>query len=854
MRTRRADPRPAGALALVAAAVAGVLVAAGGSGGGAAVPALEVSPAGWAGLVGADRPRVSVGQRVLVVLRAASLADRVAQAGGVASDAQERKWSREAAAKQKQLIARLGLEGVLIKPQFTYTRVLNGFSAAIDARGLAVLEHAPEVAGVYPVRVAYPASLSSRLLSRSQSTAAAGGGISLPGVDARGVTIALLDTGVDRAQPYLRGRVLAGVDVVGKDPSADAAPKPDDPGTVEEHGTQMAGILVGAGGPAGISGVATGASVLPIRVAGWQADAQGQWSVYSRTDEIVAGLEHAVDPNDDGDAHDAARIALIALAEPYSAFADDPLARAAAGALALDTLVVAPAGNDAAAGPGYGSISAPGGARAALTVGAADLRSSAANVRVVARAGLRLLLDRTEPLGGAVAPRRSLTAEVTVPRLGRDPRHPDLADFFDARGFSLVAGRAALVPAGAHAREAAEDAAQAGAAAVLLYGAGVPPGALGLDEDVAVPVVSVPAATGRALRAAIGGRAGVTVTIGSTASVANVGEEHVARFSSTGLTFDGTVKPDLVGPGVGVPTSSPGANSDGSPRFATVNGSSAAAAAVAGAAALLAEARPSVDSAGLKSLLVGSAQPLDGDSVTAQGAGLVDVGAAAAAEVAASPATLSLGRAAGAGWRATQTITVRNVSTRTLRLRLSAEHLTEGAAAVRVVLDPSSLLLQRGEAAEVKVTAAVTSALVGAVPAAGSVRVAVGGGSTVRVPWLVAFGARPATLLGRIHLSVRSFKPSDSGPALLTFQAGRLLGSQIVPVSRLDIRLWSVDRGALGLLARVRDVLPGSYAFGLTGRSPTGEQLSPGVYTMRLIAYPTDGGPPSVAAVRFTIR
>src|SRR5438067_10315949 len=180
MPTRRGDPRPAGALALVAGAVAAALVA-GGSGGGAAAPAADAAPSSWAGLAGAGRPRVSVGQRVFVVLRAASLADRVAEAGGVASDAQERSWSSSARARQRRLITRLGLQGVLIRPEFSYTRVLNGFSAAVDARGLAVLERAPEVAGLYPVRVAYPASTSSRLVSRAVG-AVAGAGVVLPGV------------------------------------------------------------------------------------------------------------------------------------------------------------------------------------------------------------------------------------------------------------------------------------------------------------------------------------------------------------------------------------------------------------------------------------------------------------------------------------------------------------------------------------------------------------------------------------------------------------------------------------------------------------------------------------------------
>ena len=71
---------------------------------------------------------------------------------------------------------------------------------------------------------------------------------------------------------------------------------------------------------------------------------------------------------------DAARIAVVGVTEPFAAFPDGPVARAVAGATRLDTLVVAPAGNEGPAGPGYGSIGGPGGARTALTVGAADLR------------------------------------------------------------------------------------------------------------------------------------------------------------------------------------------------------------------------------------------------------------------------------------------------------------------------------------------------------------------------------------------------------------------------------------------------------------------------------------------------
>jgi hypothetical protein len=318
------------------------------------------------------------------------------------------------------------------------------------------------------------------------------------------------------------------------------------------------------------------------------------------------------------------------------------------------------------------------------------------------------------------------------------------------------------------------------------------------------------------------------------------------------------VKPDLVAPGVGLATSDPGANADGSPRFVTVNGTSAAAATVAGAAALLAQARPSLGASALGGLLVGSAHQLPTDPVTLQGAGLVDVGSATSGEVAASPSTLALGRSTGAGWRVKASFTVTNLSTRTLHLSLGARTQDEGAAAVDFRVHPTRITLQRGKSVLVRVNAITASAPSGTATADGSVLVNVQGGGGIRIPWAIAFGTNDVDLIGSATLSAKSFGRSDTKPALLALDAGRVLEvggrPEIRPVRQLDVVLRRADGTTVGLLARLRDVLPGRYTFGLTGRGPDGQLLPPGNYSLRVIAYPVEQLPPNRLRLAFTLR
>ncbi len=74
----------------------------------------------------------------------------------------------------------------------------------------------------------------------------------------------------------------------------------------------------------------------------------------------------------------------------------------------------------------------------------------------------------------------------------------------------------------------------------------------------------------------------------------------------------------------------------------------------AGAAALLAEARPNADAKMLRALLVGGTDRIGRQPVAAQGTGILDLGRAASAELVADPPILTfggVGATAGGGGR-----------------------------------------------------------------------------------------------------------------------------------------------------------------------------------------------------------
>ena len=129
----------------------------------------------------------------------------------------------------------------------------------------------------------------------------------------------------------------------------------------------------------------------------------------------------------------------------------------------------------------------------------------------------------------------------------------------------------------------------------------------------------------------------------------------IADFSSAGPTpLSLQMKPDVAAPGVDVISSLP-ANQGG--PWGTLSGTSMAAPAVAGAAALLKERHPEWTVAQIKSALEQTGDPVAGVPVTRDGGGVVDLPRADVPLLFAAPTGLSFG-ALRAGQQATRTVTL----------------------------------------------------------------------------------------------------------------------------------------------------------------------------------------------------
>jgi membrane-anchored mycosin MYCP len=162
-----------------------------------------------------------------------------------------------------------------------------------------------------------------------------------------GVTVAVVDSGVQASLGDLRGRVLPGKDFTGASPDGRVElPNGKDFG----HGSYMASLIAGTGDGAGIVGLAPAAKILPVRVALQDADASSS--------TVAQGIRWAVDHG--------ASIVNVSLSD-YSPPCDPSVQQAVSYALAHNVLVAAATGDD-----DVQAIGSPAVCSGALAVGAVD--------------------------------------------------------------------------------------------------------------------------------------------------------------------------------------------------------------------------------------------------------------------------------------------------------------------------------------------------------------------------------------------------------------------------------------------------------------------------------------------------
>jgi len=145
-----------------------------------------------------------------------------------------------------------------------------------------------------------------------------------------GVTVAVLDSGVQANVADLRGAVVPGGDTTGAGTSGET----DDDYSADGHGTAMAALIAGQGRGGGIAGIAPAAKIMPVRVGGLDGVPPG-----GTPDTVAAGILFAV--------RDGAAVVNLSLGAPaVSASSCDTVEQDAVSyALRRDVVVVASAGD-----------------------------------------------------------------------------------------------------------------------------------------------------------------------------------------------------------------------------------------------------------------------------------------------------------------------------------------------------------------------------------------------------------------------------------------------------------------------------------------------------------------------------
>lgn len=427
-----------------------------------------------------------------------------------------------------------------------------------------------------------------------------------------GVTVAVIDTGVDYTHPDLEHAFedYLGWDFIDNDrfPQETLIEDVTDPADATNHGTHVAGTIAANGA---LKGVAPDATLLAYRVLGPGGS--------GTTDNVIAAIERAVE-----DGADVMNLSLGAtLNNP-----DFPTSIALDTAMGEGVVAITANGNT---GPYNWTVGSPGTSRDAISVGASQLPFNvfSASIDTTSAFDFSSAEVMGYPSESALLDLNDRTVEFVYAGLGSMDELNDVD----------VEGKIALIQRGVYPFfEKAQNALSAGAVGVVLFN--------NIEESqpeipgMPLPTIMVSLEDGQKLLTDL--ESGHDTLTFSVAFSHQVGET-VADFSSRGPVMDNwMIKPDVVAPGVNIVSTVPNKS------YASLQGTSMAAPHVAGAAALIIEAHPEWSVEFVKAALMNTAEQLTDNEGhvyphNTQGAGSIRVLQAIEAETLIIPGSYSFG-------------------------------------------------------------------------------------------------------------------------------------------------------------------------------------------------------------------
>lgn len=437
------------------------------------------------------------------------------------------------------------------------------------------------------------------------------------GITGKGIKVGVIDTGIDYNHPDLKKVYKGGYDLVDMDndpmettysdwQAAEFYPEVINNSTYyTSHGTHVAGTIAGQSSNSEISvkGVAPDVDLYAYRVLGPYGS--------GTSEAVMAGIEKAVE-----DDMDIINLSLGAdINDPYY-----PTSTAINYAVLSGVTAVVAAGN---AGSDEYTVGSPGTAALALTVGATDVPMSVSTFK------------------------GSIGSENSIDLISLARNYSDKLEDFDGQSFEVVnvgigsisdysgkdvQGKIAIIARGELAlADKVNTAKHNGAVAVLLYNNedGQINANLG-EATTFVPTFSLTKAAGAQVLAQL--QAGKTSFSFADYGVSQTEGDHLADFSSRGpvrQTYG--IKPEVTAPGVSVLSTVPSyivnPADQGNYQFAYArySGTSMATPFTAGVAALMLQANSKLKPEDIKTALMNTADPLNGDySVYEVGAGRIN--------------------------------------------------------------------------------------------------------------------------------------------------------------------------------------------------------------------------------------